>query len=178
MRCELAHNVAEPSHARERRWPADFETNVNSRRPVMRVVHGVKTHSAIMSQVFAFLLIPTLLFSLSIHNLDPLPFYSSTTVMISARPTSEIPLWFERKPVILQDFSPISETPTVLNWETGATVVEKRLLAGSSLLVFHMLLDNAQFVDAICRLTFASLLPFGVILISRRFIRRLWNGNY
>ncbi len=25
-------------HARERRWPADFEINVNSRRPVMRVV--------------------------------------------------------------------------------------------------------------------------------------------
>ena len=30
--------VAEPSHARERRWPADFEINVDSRRPVMRVV--------------------------------------------------------------------------------------------------------------------------------------------
>ena len=28
----------EPSHARERRWPVGFEINVNSRRPVMRVV--------------------------------------------------------------------------------------------------------------------------------------------
>ena len=28
----------EPSHALGRRWPADFENNVNSRRPVMRVV--------------------------------------------------------------------------------------------------------------------------------------------
>jgi hypothetical protein len=33
------HGLAlEPSHARERRWPADCEINVNSRRPVMRVV--------------------------------------------------------------------------------------------------------------------------------------------
>jgi hypothetical protein len=31
-------DVGEPSHAGERRWPADFETNVNSRRPLMRVV--------------------------------------------------------------------------------------------------------------------------------------------
>ncbi len=31
-------NVAEPSHARERRWQADFRINVNTRRPVMRVV--------------------------------------------------------------------------------------------------------------------------------------------
>jgi len=31
-------NAGEPSHARERRWPADFEINVNSRRPVMRDV--------------------------------------------------------------------------------------------------------------------------------------------
>ena len=29
----------EPSHARERRWPVGFEINVNSRRPVMRVVN-------------------------------------------------------------------------------------------------------------------------------------------
>jgi hypothetical protein len=28
----------EPSHAREWRWPADFEINVNTRHPVMRVV--------------------------------------------------------------------------------------------------------------------------------------------
>ena len=28
----------EPSHARVRRYPADFEVNVNSRRPVMRGV--------------------------------------------------------------------------------------------------------------------------------------------
>jgi hypothetical protein len=30
--------VDEPSHARERRWPVGFEININSRRPVMRVV--------------------------------------------------------------------------------------------------------------------------------------------
>ncbi len=28
--------LLEQSHARERRWPADFEININSRRPVMR----------------------------------------------------------------------------------------------------------------------------------------------
>jgi hypothetical protein len=31
-------NGDEPSHARERRWPVGFKINVNSRRPVMRVV--------------------------------------------------------------------------------------------------------------------------------------------
>ena len=35
----LVHDaIAEPSHARERRWPVGFEININSRRPVMRVV--------------------------------------------------------------------------------------------------------------------------------------------
>jgi putative addiction module component (TIGR02574 family) len=37
-RIEILTKIGEPSHARERRWPAEFEIQVNSRRPVMRVV--------------------------------------------------------------------------------------------------------------------------------------------
>ena len=37
----------EPSHARERRWPADLQINVNSRRPVMRVVRPTDRASSI-----------------------------------------------------------------------------------------------------------------------------------
>ncbi|TWU44649.1 hypothetical protein Poly51_59180 [Rubripirellula tenax] len=33
--------IGEPSHAREWRWPADFQININSRHPVMRVVIGL-----------------------------------------------------------------------------------------------------------------------------------------
>gem|GEM_PF-4425087 len=43
---ELSGNVGEPSHARERRWPADLQMNLNSRRPVMRVVrHHIYSRS-------------------------------------------------------------------------------------------------------------------------------------
>ena len=34
----VSRKEAEPSHARERRWPAGHGLNIYSRRPVMRVV--------------------------------------------------------------------------------------------------------------------------------------------